>query len=95
LEADFNGNMKNYGLNVQINNGIAVYDDQQYQMGRMQIKSKIDTISTDVTIKSDFLNGRLKIERFPCKHQYGYYQTIQKLLCGYLDGTFPLRFGKT
>lgn len=65
LEADFNGNMKNYGLNVQINNGIAVYDDQQYQMGRMQIKSKIDTISTDVTIKSDFLNGRLKSNASP------------------------------
>ncbi|MCK0148062.1 translocation/assembly module TamB domain-containing protein [Arenibacter sp. F26102] len=65
LEADFDGNMNNYGLNVQINNGVAVYDGQQYQMGLMKIESKIDTLSTEVNIKSDFLNGGLKSNSSP------------------------------
>ncbi|WP_157943733.1 MULTISPECIES: translocation/assembly module TamB [Arenibacter] len=65
LEANFDGNLNTYGLNVRINNGVAVYDDQQYQMGHMLIKSKIDTLSTEVIIQSDFLNGGLKSNSSP------------------------------
>jgi len=65
LNASFEGNLKNYGLNVQVNNGIAVYDDQQYQTGDILLKSKMDTLRTDIKIQSDFLNGRLKSNASP------------------------------
>ncbi|MBC8767760.1 translocation/assembly module TamB domain-containing protein [Arenibacter sp. BSSL-BM3] len=83
LEADFDGNMNNYGLNVQINNGVAVYDGQQYQMGHMQIKSKIDTLSTEVNIKSDFLNGGLKSNTSPT----GINTALTKQFKSYFDDT--------
>ncbi len=65
LEADFEGNMDSYSLNALINNGVAVYDGQQYQMGHIQIKSIIDSLNTEVHLKSDFLNGGLKSNSSP------------------------------
>lgn len=65
LEANFVGNMENYQLDAQINNGITVYDKKQYQIGSILLTSKIDTVSTDVTIGSDFLNGSLKSNSSP------------------------------
>ncbi|RAJ15865.1 uncharacterized protein DUF490 [Arenibacter echinorum] len=59
MEADFTGNPKDFKLNARVNNGIAVYDGQQYQMGDVEIKSKIDTLNTEITIISDFLTGNL------------------------------------
>lgn len=67
LKADFTGNASDYGLNAQIKNGIAVYDNQQYQMGNIDLATKIDTVSTNVTIDSDFLVGFFKSNAAP-KH---------------------------
>ncbi|MET7030449.1 translocation/assembly module TamB domain-containing protein [Sediminicola luteus] len=59
MEADFMGNPKNYSLDAFVKNGVAVYDSHQYQMGDFKIKSKIDTLKTEVSINSDFLNASL------------------------------------
>ena len=59
MEADFTGNPKDFILDASIKNGVAVYDGQQYQMGEVEIKSKIDTLNTEVAIISDFLRGNL------------------------------------
>ncbi|WP_162254201.1 translocation/assembly module TamB domain-containing protein [Sediminicola sp. YIK13] len=59
MEVHFLGNPKNYVLDAFVKNGIAVYDGQQYHMGDFKIKSNIDTLKTEVSINSDFINGRL------------------------------------
>ncbi|WP_181938095.1 MULTISPECIES: translocation/assembly module TamB [unclassified Arenibacter] len=59
LEADFIGSPEDFTLNAVLNNGVAVYDGQQYQMGDVEIKSKIDTLNTEITINSNFLTGNL------------------------------------
>ncbi|MBU2904023.1 translocation/assembly module TamB domain-containing protein [Arenibacter algicola] len=59
MEADFTGNPKDFSLNALVKNGVAVYDGQQYQIGEMEIKSKIDTLNTEIAIISDFLTGNL------------------------------------
>ncbi|WP_036194888.1 translocation/assembly module TamB domain-containing protein [Maribacter antarcticus] len=65
LSVIFFGNPSAYSLNAKINKGIAVYDNQQYQMGNINLATKIDTISTDITIDSDFLVGFLKSNASP------------------------------
>ncbi|MCK0192079.1 translocation/assembly module TamB domain-containing protein [Arenibacter sp. F20364] len=65
LEAKFEGNTNNYVFNTRIKNGIAVYDGQQYQMDDILLNTKIDSTSTDVTIQSGFLNGKLKSNASP------------------------------
>ncbi|PXX27393.1 uncharacterized protein DUF490 [Arenibacter sp. ARW7G5Y1] len=59
VEAQYTGNPKNFVLNASVKNGLAVYDGQQYQLGEVEIKSKIDTLNTEVAIISDFLTGNL------------------------------------
>lgn len=63
--ANFQGNMSNYALDVQMNNGIAVYNSQQYQMGQIKLSSKIDSLSTNAKIHSDFMNGRFTSNATP------------------------------
>lgn len=65
MDAHFNGNLDNYALDATIKNGVAVYDGQQYQMGDINVTSKIDTIKTEVSIKSPFLNGNLSSNATP------------------------------
>jgi hypothetical protein len=65
LEASFEGNTDKFVLDTQINNGITVYDNKQYQIGSIQLKSEIDTVSTAVRIGSDFLNGSLTSNASP------------------------------
>lgn len=65
LEANFIGSTKDFALNASLNNGVAVYDGQQYQMGDVEIKSKIDTLNTAITINSNFLTGNLSSNASP------------------------------
>ena len=63
--ADFSGNPTKYKLAGTIENGIAVYDNEQYQLGPIVFGSEIDSVRTDVTIDSDFLKGGLKSNASP------------------------------
>ncbi|MEO9891046.1 translocation/assembly module TamB domain-containing protein [Aurantibacter sp.] len=65
LQADYSGNPQDFKLNATILNGTAVYDNQQYQSGNINIRSAIDSINTEVTIDSDFINGFLKSNASP------------------------------
>ncbi len=65
LEANFIGSPKDYALNATLNNGVAVYDGQQYQMGDVEIKSKIDSLNTEIAINSHFLTGNLSSNASP------------------------------
>ncbi|CAM4147397.1 translocation/assembly module TamB domain-containing protein [Zobellia nedashkovskayae] len=60
LNAQYSGNAEAYQIDAQIKNGVAVYDNEQYQMGPVNLKSAIDKANTDVTVNSDFLVGSLK-----------------------------------
>jgi len=59
MEAEFIGTPKDFIMGASVKNGVAVYDGQQYQMGEVEIKSKIDTLNTKIAIISDFLTGNL------------------------------------
>ena len=60
IKADYSGTGSDYTLNSHISQGIAVYDNQQYQMGDLRISSDIDSVRTDIRIDSDFLKGELR-----------------------------------
>ncbi|MGJ8735198.1 MAG: hypothetical protein ACSHXE_01310, partial [Zobellia laminariae] len=60
LNAKYSGNAEAYQIDAQIKNGVAVYDNEQYQMGPVNLKSAIDKANTDVTVNSNFLVGSLK-----------------------------------
>ncbi|WP_276165339.1 translocation/assembly module TamB domain-containing protein [Zobellia alginiliquefaciens] len=65
LDATFKGNAEAYHIDAQIENGIAVYDNEQYQMGPVSLKSFIDATRTDVSVDSDFLIADLKSNASP------------------------------
>lgn len=65
MRADFKGNSNDFELKAQIENGIAVYDNQQYQMGQIDLTTAIDSLSTDMRIESDFLQGSLSSNASP------------------------------
>jgi hypothetical protein len=60
LSTSFIGNSSDYSLNTLVTEGIAVYNNQQYQIGDIDVAAKIDSIRTDVAIESDFLVGFFK-----------------------------------
>ncbi len=59
VSAHFAGNPTDFNLNASFDEGVAVYDNEQYQMGNLKMTAKIDSTITDVAINSDFLNGDL------------------------------------
>ncbi|MBU2948840.1 translocation/assembly module TamB domain-containing protein [Zobellia uliginosa] len=79
LHANFKGNANAYYVDAQIENGIAVYENEQYQMGPVNFKSNITDTNTEVTVNSDFLMGSLKSNASPkglndaLTHQYENY----------------------
>ncbi len=65
LRADYVGSTSDYTLNGHLLNGVAVYDNNQYQTGDLRFSSEIDSVRTDITIDSDFLKGELKSNSSP------------------------------
>lgn len=65
MKAEFVGNAANFSLNALFSEGIAVYDNEQYQMGDIDLKTEIGTTTTAVAIKSNFLNGNLDSNASP------------------------------
>jgi translocation and assembly module TamB len=65
LTAEYDGGPTDYAVGVHVENGIAVYDDKQYQMGIMALKAEIDSVRTQLRINSDFLNGHLTSNAAP------------------------------
>jgi len=65
LKADYSGTPENYKVNALLSEGIAVYENDQYQMGDFQINAAIGETDTDVSIESEFLNGIVKSNSSP------------------------------
>ncbi|WP_289061025.1 translocation/assembly module TamB [uncultured Zobellia sp.] len=65
LNGKFSGNAEAYNIDAQIENGVAVYDNEQYQMGPVNLKSYIDNTNTNVSVTSDFLVASLKFNASP------------------------------
>ena len=65
LRADYAGTRNDYTLNGHLLNGVAVYDNHQYQTGDLRFSSDIDSVRTDISINSDFLKGELKSNSSP------------------------------
>jgi hypothetical protein len=55
----------NFKLNAEITDGIAVYNDEQYRLSDINITSKINSFSTQASIKSSFINGDLNANASP------------------------------
>lgn len=71
LHADFFGNPSDYSLKATVEEGVTVYENQQYQIGDIALTTKIDSISTDVTVDSDFLVGFFQSNASPRRLQTG------------------------
>ncbi|MUH35582.1 translocation/assembly module TamB [Zobellia amurskyensis] len=65
LNGKFSGNAEAYNIDAQIENGVAVYDNEQYQVGPVSLQSYIDDTNTNVSVDSDFLVASLKSNASP------------------------------
>ena len=69
IAADINGTYlgtpSNYTIETTIDQGIAVADNEQYQVSTIQLSAHIEDSITDVSIKSDFINGQLSSNASP------------------------------
>jgi len=83
MNAEFKGNSEEFTLTTLISEGIAVYDNEQYQMGNVDLATYIGKTDTDVSIKSNFLNGNLKSNGAPDK----IIAALQRQFKGYFSDT--------
>ncbi|QCX02037.1 translocation/assembly module TamB [Aggregatimonas sangjinii] len=67
MKADFTGNNEDFTVNALVSEGVAVYDNEQYQLGDIEMETNIGKTTTDFTINSDFLNGTLVSNTSPDK----------------------------
>ena len=58
--AFFKGNAETFDSNLQIDNATLVYDQDPYTIDPITIKGSSDISSTEMSVKSGFLNGNLK-----------------------------------
>lgn len=86
LTANFKGNATDFELNTSILEGVAVHENEQYQMGNLDMYALIDANTTNVDINSDFLNGNLKSNGSPDKVS----AAIEKQIKAYFSDTTEL-----
>ncbi len=67
LNADFKGNAQDFTLDALLSEGTAVYENNQYKLGNIDLKAAIDTTRTQASIDSDFVKGELKANAMPGK----------------------------
>ncbi len=65
LNADFTGNAEDFNLNALLTDGTAVYENEQYKLGKIDLNAAIGKSSTEASINSDFLKGDLKSNATP------------------------------
>lgn len=67
LNADFQGNAEDFTLNAMLSEGTAVYENEQYKLGNVELSTTLGKNSTEANIKSEFLTGDLKSNASPDK----------------------------
>ncbi|WP_167333091.1 translocation/assembly module TamB domain-containing protein [Maribacter forsetii] len=65
INGDYQGTPSNYTINTTIDEGIAIADSEQYQVSTIALKAHIEDSITDVSVKSNFLNGQLASNASP------------------------------
>ncbi len=65
LNATYTGNAEDFEVDALFKEGIAVYENEQYQMGDLRLNAIIGEEDTNVSVESDFLNGQLKSNASP------------------------------
>ena len=65
LNADFTGNAEDFTLNALLSDGTAVYENEQYKLGKIDLNAAIGKNSTEASINSEFLKGDLKSNATP------------------------------
>lgn len=81
LRVNFTGSSEDYTFEADVAKGIAVIDNNQYQMDDVRLRADIDPKNTNVSISSTFLNGELVSNTSP----NGLTAALQKQFRGYFS----------
>ena len=65
IDGNYSGIPSNFNVKANINDGIAIADNEQYQISKVSLRAHIEDSITDVSIRSDFLNGELSSNASP------------------------------
>ncbi|WP_339726632.1 translocation/assembly module TamB [Maribacter stanieri] len=65
INGNYTGTPSNFTVNANIEDGIAIADNEQYQVSSIVLKAHIEDSITDVTINSNFLTGQLASNASP------------------------------
>ncbi|ALJ06829.1 hypothetical protein APS56_11295 [Pseudalgibacter alginicilyticus] len=86
IQTDFKGNGTNYDITTEINDGVVVYDNKTYLLGRVNAMAHIRKDTTSVSIKNKLINMILQSNAEPQKfskalrnHIASYFYRDQKI----------------
>jgi hypothetical protein len=65
IDGTYMGTPSNFTIKADIKDGIAIADNEQYQISTVSLRSHIEDSITDISIRSDFLNGELSSNASP------------------------------
>ncbi|WP_405410723.1 translocation/assembly module TamB domain-containing protein [Maribacter sp. Asnod1-A12] len=65
INGNYTGTPSNFTINTTIENGVTIADNEQYQVATIALKAHIEDSITDVSVKSNFLNGQLASNASP------------------------------
>ena len=65
IDGAYTGTPSNFTIKADINDGIAIADNEQYQVSTVSLRSHIKDTITDISIRSNFLNGELSSNASP------------------------------
>ena len=65
IKGNYTGTPSNFTVNTTIEDGITIADNEQYQVATISLKAHIQDSITDVSVKSNFLNGQLTSNASP------------------------------
>ncbi|BAO56641.1 translocation/assembly module TamB domain-containing protein [Nonlabens marinus] len=65
LTANFKGNLENYEVTTNVADGIAVYDQQSYLLGNVNLRAYVQPDSTAVDVKNKMLDLQLRSNTDP------------------------------
>lgn len=77
VNAFFKGNADAFTAKAKLRDGMAVYDDNPYYLGDMDINSEITKDSTAVSVSSSFLNVKLRSNADPARFTTALQQHVQ------------------
>jgi len=81
LHADFKGNTDNFTLSSNIRDGLAIYDNQSYLLGDLNVNAFVQTDTTSIDITNKMLNLKLRSNASP----EGFSEALQRHFQSYLS----------